>query len=93
MNIGSHTEVLAWREHPVSAAMIGWLRERISVYQRDIPDYVVRGRIEDARAASGSLKGYQEILGAIMEDPPIEIATEVDDFEDPAMRPSLKETP
>lgn len=73
--------------------MLGWLRERIAVYQRDIPKYIVKSKIEEARAASGALAGYEEILNAMMEEPQI-VSTEDDEpFHDPAERPSLKEKP
>ena len=90
MSIASKDELAAWRANPVSAAMLEWLRDRIATEQRAIPDFIVRNEVEKARVSAGALRGYEDVLNAMMEDPEDEKAPEVDDFRDPATRPSKK---
>lgn len=90
MSLASKDELAAWRSHPVTVALLAWLDERIAVHRRDVPVFVAKNRIEDARAAAGSLMGYEEVRDAVTEDP-ILIADEPEEpFNDPATRPSLR---
>jgi regulatory protein YycH of two-component signal transduction system YycFG len=85
-------ELQAWREIPLTRAFLAWLEESIASYQRAIPKYIVRNKLDEAKAASGALEGYEEILAALTEESakPIEEVEEV--FIDPASRPSTRET-
>lgn len=84
----SPQELSSWRELPVTARVLDWLRGQVKVYQENIPDYIVRNEIEKARAAAGALRGYEEILAALTAEP-IEQETEPEaPFRDPAARPT-----
>jgi hypothetical protein len=88
----SPEELAAWRGHNVSKLALAWLADRIETFRRDIPLFIVANRIDDARAASGALKGYQEVLNAFLEEPPPVEETVEEKFIDPASRPSTRET-
>jgi hypothetical protein len=86
----SAEELAGWRDHPVTRKALEWLQDMITTYRRDIPSLVVRNRLDDARAASGALQGYEEILAAFLEEPVV-VTPEVEaPFVDPAARPSQR---
>jgi len=84
-------ELAAWREHPATKAALAWLGARMATYSRDIPLFIVKNRIDDARAAAGALQGYTEVLAAFTEVPEDAKAETEEEFHDPAERPSMKE--
>ena len=88
----SPEELASWREHSVTKLALAWMQDRIVAYRRDIPLFIVKNRIEDARAASGALQGYEEVLAAFMEEAPAAKDEAEEPFVDPAARPSTKET-
>lgn len=87
----SQAELASWRELPVTARVLDWLRGQVKVYQVNIPDFIVRNEIEKARAAAGALRGYEEILAALTAEPDKQEAEPEEPFRDPAARPT-KET-
>ncbi len=88
----SPEELADWRNHRVTKLALAWMEERIGTYRRDIPEFLVRGKDQEARAASGALKGYAEVLAAFTEEAPASVDIPEEQFTDPAERLSLRET-
>lgn len=84
-------ELASWREHPATKCALEWLAARMATYTRDIPLFIVKNRIDDARAAAGALQGYAEVLAAFTEVVDETPAETEEEFHDPAARPSTKE--
>jgi hypothetical protein len=73
----------------MTARVLGWLRSQIALYKDNIPAYIVTNDVDKARAASGALRGYEEILAALTaETQPPKDEDEDDYAGDPAARPT-----
>lgn len=88
----SSAELSSWRENIVTKTAISWLQQRIGFFQQEIPEYLVRNKLDEARAAAGALKGFQEVLVAFLEEPVLVAEEPEEKFTDPATRPSTMET-
>lgn len=92
MSIAGKDELSAWRGHPVTELIRQAMDIRIQTYLRAIPQYLVKNKTDEARAATGALNAYEELYAELFSDAPAEKADEgEDDYRDPAAR-SQKET-
>jgi hypothetical protein len=91
VSIASRDELVAWLSHPVTVAVADELRARLERYRRALPDYVVKGKTDDARSAAGAIKAYEEFVAEFFAQPAEVAEPEPDNYRDPAERPG-KET-
>jgi len=91
--IADKDELSAWRGHPVTDRLRKLMEGRINAYLREVPQYLMRGKSDEAKAAAHALDAYQELFDDLFTDATEKVAErEQDDYRDPAARPARKET-
>lgn len=82
-------DLATWLEDQTTKRFLQWLNDQITVYRSQVPEYVVKGDMDKAKAAAGGLRAYEEILMSF--EPDAEPVTVVErPFIDPATRLSLR---
>lgn len=85
-------DVNEWLAHAMTQKWVAWLEDQADFQRRQLPGIVANGHPDQATALAGSIKAYEDILGALSPDVDTqEVAPEMP-FIDPAERPSLRKS-
>ncbi len=89
--IAGREEILAWLSHPVTVAVRAEVVTLLEGLRLGLPDHVIKGDQDRARATAGAIRAYEQFLTQFLSAPEGPAEEAPDAYRDPAERPS-KET-